>query len=229
MDAEFALKKRHVLILGFVIQMISILWGFLYYKRLFAEHMLISLDDASADVLKIFLQHIMVNLPVIMLFAAALKMTGSEKLFLCMPPKRMWKILLLLGVISYSALFFYALSISDDKVKAVYTAVFYLLFVSFMEEFLYRGLVPALQKGKLPKALEWILPNIVFSLSHFVMLFVEPSGASGITACALITFFITTIIFGMIMELLKRKSGSLYIPVLIYAVYDFYGEIMLWL
>lgn len=104
-----------------------------------------------------------------------------------------------------------------------------LIFVSFMEEYLYRGLVPALQKNELPKVVEWILPNILFSLSHYIMLFVEPSGIKGITISALLGFFVTTTLFGIIMELLKRKSSSLYIGILVHAIYDFYGEIMLWL
>lgn len=107
--------------------------------------MLISLDDISTNILNISLQHIIVSLPIIIFFVTALKKIGSEKQFLNIPAKRMWKILLVIGVIIYCVLFFYALSIGNNSIKVVYTAVFYLLFVSFMEEYIYRGLIPALQ------------------------------------------------------------------------------------
>ncbi len=61
------------------------------------------------------------------------------------------------------------------------------------------------------------------------MLFVDPSRVSEITFFDTLVYFITTIIFGMIMELLKRKSNSLYTSILAHATYDFYAEIMLWL
>lgn len=223
------MKRKYNLTLSFVIQFVVIFWGFLYYRILSGCNMLISLDDLPANVLNILVQHIIVNLPAIALFAIALKRTGNETLFLNMPSKTIWKLCLLTGIIVYFALFVYALDISDSVVKVVYIFIFYLFFVSFMEEYIYRGLVPALQKNRLPKALEWILPNIVFTLSHFVTLFAVSNGASGATASDLARFFITTMIFGLLMELLKRKSNSLYIPVLAHAIYDFYGEIMLWL
>lgn len=77
--------------------------------------------------------------------------------------------------------------------------------------------------------MEWFLPNIIFSGSHYVMLFVDGTGIHGISPSALIAFFVTTVLFGIIMEFLKRKSDSLYIAVLCHAIYDFYGEVMLWL
>lgn len=226
---KFIMKKNH-LVLSIIAVSIVILWSFLYYKILFNNNMLISLDDlSSTNVLNIALQHILVNLVVIVFFAIGVKRIGSKKLFLHIPSKKIWKILLAVFVIAYCALFAYALNISHNIIKALYTFIFYLVFVSFTEEYLYRGLVPALQKNELPKVMEWILPNVLFSLSHYVMLFVEPSGMSGIAITDLLIFFISTAIFGIIMEFLKRNSNSLYIGVLAHAIYDFYGEIMLWL
>lgn len=126
-------------------------------------------------------------------------------------------------------LFFYGLSIIHNVIKVLYFFIFYLLFVSFAEEYIFRGIVPYLQKNKLPKIIEYLLPNVLFTGMHFVTLFVDPSGNSEITFFAALAYFITTMIFGVFMEFLKRKSNSLYIPILAHAIYDFYGEIMLWL
>lgn len=223
------MKKKYHLILSIILPCISMLWAFLYYKILFNNHALISLDDISTNVFNISLQHIIVNLPIIILFVITAKMMGRKKLFFNLPSKKIWKVFLALCTVIYFILFFYALSVNHNMIKVLYTAIFYLFFVSFMEEYLYRGLIPALQKNKLPKILEWIVPNLLFTISHYIVLFVDTSKTSGVTIFNLAVFFITTIIFGVVMEFLKRKSNSLYVGILVHTIYDFYGEIMIWL
>lgn len=224
------MKKKSDFLLSNIIPVVVIIWSFLYYRLLFINNRLISLDDLSGNnIFSIMIQHIIVNFPIWILLIVSLKKIEIKKLFLNIPDKKRWKIVLLILIFVYIGLLFYGLDISKNMIKVLYISVFYLLFISFTEEYLYRGLIPALQRNKLPKIMEWILPNIVFSASHYVMLFVDDTGIRGIALSELIVFFITTIIFGVIMELLKRKSNSLYIAVLCHAIYDFYGEIMLWL
>lgn len=223
------MRKKSDFLLSNIIPIVAIIWSFLYYKLLFINNRLISLDDLSGNVFHIMIQHIIVNFPIWILLIAGLKKIEIKNLFLNLPDKKRWKIVLLVLTFVYIGLFFYGLDISKNMIKVLYTFIFYLLFVSFAEEYLYRGLIPALQREKLPKIMEWILPNLLFSASHYVMLFVDGSGIHGISFWELTIFFITTVIFGVIMEFLKRKSNSLYTAVLCHAIYDFYGEIMLWL
>lgn len=223
------MKKKYDLLLSNSIPVVVIIWSFLYYRLLIINNRLISLDDCSGNIFSITIQHIIVNFPIWILLIVSLKKIETEKLALNIPDKKGWKIFLLILIFVYTGLFFYGLDISKNMIKTLYIFVFYLLFVSFAEEYLYRGFIPALQRNKLPKIVEWILPNILFSASHYVMLFVDGEGIRGIALSELIVFFITTVIFGVIMEFLKRKSNSLYIAVLCHAIYDFYGEIMLWL
>lgn len=223
------MKKRYELLLSNIIPIVVIIWSFLYYRILFINNRLISLDDLSENILGIIIQHIIVNFPIWILLIVSLKKIEIQKLCLSIPEKKRWKILLWALIFVYIGLFFYGLDISKNMINTLYISVFYILFVSFAEEFLYRGFMPALQRNNLPKIMEWILPNILFSASHYVMFFVDGSGIRGISLSDLIVFFITTVIFGVVMEFLKRKSNSLYIAVLCHALYDFYGEIMLWL
>lgn len=223
------MKKRYNILLCTIIPFIVILWSFLYYKLLFVNNQLISLDNLSGNIPGIIIQHIIVNFPIWILLIVSLKKIELKKLCLNIPEKKRWKILLLFLLFTCIGLFFYGLDISNNLIKVLYTFVFYLLFVSFPEEYLYRGLIPSLQRNTLPKIIEWILPNILFSASHFVMLFVDGTGFQKISLSEIIVFFITTVMFGVVMELLKRRSNSLYIAILCHAIYDFYGEIMLWL
>lgn len=223
------MKKKYDYLLSYIAPIVYIIWSFLYYRLLFINNRLISLDDISGNIPGIIIQHIIINLPIWILLIIGLKKIEIKKLYLNIPDKKRWKIVLLILSFVYIGLFFYGLNISKEMISTLYFFMFYLLFVSFTEEYLYRGFMPALQSNKLPKIMEWILPNILFSASHFVMLFVDGTGIRGISPFSLIVFFITTILFGIIMEFLKRKSNSLYTAVLCHAIYDFYGEIMLWL
>ncbi len=229
MEEEIFLKKRYEFLVSILTPIIVIIWSFLYCRILFVNNSLISLDDLSENIPGILIQHIIVNLPVWILLIVSLKKIEIKKLCLNLPDKKRWKIILLLLIFVYIGLFFYGLDISKNLIIISYDFVFYLLFVSFTEEFLYRGFIPVLQRNKLPKIMEWILPNILFSASHYVMLFVDGTGIRGVSISELIMFFITTVIFGVVMEFSKRKSNSLYIAVLCHAIYDLYGEIMLWM
>ena len=224
------MRKNRDLILSIMIPIIVALWEFLYYKILFHNNMLISLDDLSENnIFNILIQHIVVNLPIVIFLMITLKKINYKKLYFNLPTKRLWKIILIILVIICFALFIYGFSISHNIVKVLYSFIFYLIFVSVGEEFIFRCLIPFLQKDKIPKIIEWLLPNILFSLTHLIVLFVDTSGLNEISLITLIIYLITTIIFGVVMELLKRKSGSLYVPILAHTIYDFYGEIMLWL
>lgn len=220
---------KYIFLLSNIIPIFVIIWSFLYYRLLFVNNRLISLDDFSGNSFGIIIQHIVVTFPIWLLLIVSLKKIEIKRLCLNLPDKKRWKVVLLILIIFYIGLFFYGLDISKRMIKTLYISIFYLLFVSFPEEYLYRGFIPAIQRNKIPQIMEWIIPNILFSASHFVMFFVDGVGLREISLFELIVFFISTVIFGIVMELLKRKSNSLYIPVLCHAIYDFYGEIMIWL
>ncbi len=213
---------------SFLLAAIYICWAFIYYKILYHEHSLISIDDAGEKTLKLFLQHIIANIPAILLFAICVKKKQQKKVFLNMPEVRPMKLILILILIFYVLMFFYSLNIIGNIVESAYIAIFYLVFVAFSEEFFYRGILPSILKGN-SKWLRLLLPNIIFSISHLAMLFVYEDGLESLLRWQTLYFIISTVIFGIILEMVKRKSGSLYIPVMLHAVYDFYGEISLYI
>lgn len=134
-----------------------------------------------------------------------------------------------LEIVIYTGLSVYGIFLISDLIHVLYVSVFYLFMVSLIEEYMYRGWMPALVKNVLPKWCLWILPNLIFTLAHYVMIFVDDTRISDIGISDLVVFFFSTMGFGLLMELIKRKSQSLWIVVLLHAIYDFYGEIMLWI
>ena len=207
-----------------------ILWSFIFYKALFLNGRLISMDDVATHLGSISLQHIFVNLPVwLLLFWNLRKKSEDRNYSLSLPKKKAGKIVLGLEVIIYIGLFAYGMSIEANFLQVMYAAIFYLFMVSFLEEYIYRGWMPELLKDVMPKWAVWIVPNLLFTISHYVMLFVDDTGIEGIGISELLMFFVSTMIFGLLMELIKRKTNSLWIVILLHAIYDYYGEIMLWI
>lgn len=209
---------------------IVIFWGFIYYKILYHTPYFVSIDDAGTKTVRLFLQNVMVNIPVILMMIVALKRGKRDDLAISMPKGKMARIILLALAVIYVLLYVYAITVMEHMITASYMAMFYLLLVSFTEEFLYRGVLPKLLKNN-AKVVRLLLPNILFALAHIVMLFVYDDAVKTITTSGMqiIISIFSSIVFGIIMELAKRKSGSLFVPVLLHAIYDFYGEIMLWL
>ena len=219
-------KKNRIM--GITFPLIIILWTFLFYKFLFLYGKLISLDDARTHIGHIIFQHIVVNLPIWFMLIRSVK-KDRKAFFLILPHKKFWQIILGIETLIYLGLFVYGVSIKVDIVQVLYSAAFYLFMVSFAEEFLYRGWIPMLLKNGFSEWTVWILPTLLFTLSHYVMIFVDNQGIKDISISQLLFFFLSTIVFGLLMELIKRKSQSLWIVVLLHAIYDFYGEIMLWI
>ncbi len=207
---------------------IVIFWGFGYYKILYHTPYFISFDEADKNTFRLFVQHVIVNLPPLLCIFFCIVRKRRDRIFMKVPEGKWGRLCLILLCAVYAALLACSLKIIGNTVNTVYMAVFYLFFVSFTEEFVYRGVLPALlEKNSVP--VRWLLPNILFSLAHVAMLFVSDDGLEGLSNWSICLYIVSTVLTGLVFELAKRKSKSLYLPILLHAVYDFFGEIMLWL
>lgn len=222
------MRKNKNLSTSIIFPIGCVAWAFLYYKFLFLRGSLISLDDAQAHLGRILFQHIAVNLPAWLLLVWGVKTKDKKEFFFCVPGRISGKIILGAASAAYLALLAYGLWLNSKPVQVLYAFVFYLLLVSFVEEYIYRGWLPAMLKGNASEWAVWIVPNALFALSHFVMIFVDDEGMKGMAVSTMLFFLVHTVFFGMVMEFAKRRLGSLWIAVLFHAIYDFCGEMMLW-
>lgn len=67
-----------------------------------------------------------------------------------------------------------------DVSNIIFKWLYYLIFISFMEELEYRAVIPALLKGHVNSKLEWILPNVLFACAHVLMPMVQGKSAGDI-------------------------------------------------
>lgn len=113
-----------------------------------------------------------------------------------------------------------AIEKTRDFLLVALNLLYYLVVVAFTEEFILRGICPFLLKD-FPKPVIYLLPNVLFALLHifayngfhtlnmeYVMQFMS-SQMLGLILC------------GIIFQLLKEYTGTLWIPVLIHCILDF--------
>lgn len=208
---------------------IQYLWGVWYYGGLYrSDAILSSAAVTSESLFATLMQHILAILPLWAALIVCLVVMRREMLsafgFVC--PTRGKRMITAFAAVIYLLLLIAALfQRPDHHISILYQWIYYLLLVAFAEEAVFRGLMPWLmQKGKLPEWCVWVIPGILFGLMHTMMPLIKDgfgtvffqtllSGVGGLTlgACG---FY-----------LLRRWSGSLWLPVLVHAALDFLGAV----
>ncbi|MBR3294512.1 MAG: CPBP family intramembrane metalloprotease [Oscillospiraceae bacterium] len=121
----------------------------------------------------------------------------------------------------------YGLAVKADKLAILISLVYYLIVIAFAEEFVFRGACAYfLREASWP--LRYLLPNAFFALLH---LFVS-AGWGAIDGGALLRFlfdgtFLGYVFGGCMFQLLKERSGTLWLPVLLHGLMD-YTSILLY-
>ncbi len=109
---------------------------------------------------------------------------------------------------------------TGDFLLIVLNLLYYLVVVAFAEEFILRGVCPFLLKD-FRKFLIYLLPNILFAGLHifayngFQMLSME------YVIHFLSSQMLGLVVSGLVFQLLKDYTGTLWIPILLHAVLDF--------
>ncbi len=153
------------------------------------------------------------------LFASMLKKDFAEKMYLKLEGK--WqRIAAAVLCVAALGITVYCLTVKEDRQSILFAFPYYFLFVAFTEEFVCRDVCPYfLRNAEWP--VRYLIPGICFSMLHLF----SYSGWKPLTAAAVTAFFsegfIGFVIFGCLMQYLKEKSGTLWLPVLLHGLLDF--------
>ncbi len=119
-----------------------------------------------------------------------------------------------------------ALIVKADVGSVLYGLLYYTIFIAFTEEFVVRGICVRLLKEK-NIWLRYLWPNCLFAAMHFFAY----ADWREITADYAFRFFtgsfLGLIAVGCVFQLLKEKTGTLWVPLLIHAALDF-GNVFSW-
>ena len=119
-----------------------------------------------------------------------------------------------------------ALIVKADAGSVLYGLLYYTVFIAFTEEFFVRGICVRLLKEE-NIWLRYLWPNCLFAAMHFFAY----ADWREITADYAFRFFtgsfLGLIAVGCVFQLLKEKTGTLWVPILIHAALDF-GNVFSW-
>lgn len=196
-------------------------WAWFWTRRLMAAGMLLSARDAARAWPLAPLLHLLLCLPALAVLPGALALWGRAALDrLMLRGGKGWGAhAVRISAAVYLAELVYALLRLPDRAAVLYQWVYYLLMIAFCEEAVFRGLLPALLSAS-PKA-SWVLPAALFALSHTLVPLIKGTlsvqSAWGFLRDDMLGFMA----FACLMELYKRKTGTLLAPVLLHAGLDF--------
>lgn len=183
---------------------------------------LIPSTQASTDIPGIFLQNLMISVVPIILFAIflfALKKDFVGEMYLRIPGKWQWLgvsalILCLIGILVYH------LITKEDRITSIFLLFYYVVFIAFSEEFVCRGACTYLLKNE-KTIIRFLIPNLLFAAMHIF----NYSGWGAMTSEYIIRFVRTDMIVimavGCLNQALKEKTGTIWIPVLLHAAWDY--------
>ena len=183
---------------------------------------LIPSTQASVDLPGVLLQDLMILIvPIIIfvIFLLALKKAFAKEMYLRVKGK--WqRVGIIASILCLTGILIYHLITQEDRITAIYLLFYYVFIIAFWEEFVCRGACTYLLKNE-KTVIRFIVPNLLFALSHIF----NYSGWGALTGEYIIKFLRTDMIVlfgvGCINQALKEKTGTIWIPVLLHAAWDF--------
>lgn len=145
--------------------------------------------------------------------------TFFQDLYLTIQGKRQKIAVLVLGIL-LAVMSVAAMGKTGDLLLVVLNLLYYLIVVAFAEEVLLRGICPFLLRA-FPKPIIYLLPNLLFAALHIFAY----HGFQGLHLEYILEFLssqmLGLVLSGMVFQLLKEYTGTLWIPILIHAILDF--------
>lgn len=184
--------------------------------------------SASSNIPGIFVQNLITSAFAIFLFIiflVILKNRFADEMYLKIKGKISLVVVVTLVAILLGFMIF-CLITKQDKITVLYNLFYYAFFIAFFEEFIFRDVLPFLLKEE-KTLLRYLVPAIMFGLIHIF----NNSGWQSITAYQVVKFITSQMLgyiaFSCVMQFLKEKSGTIWIPVLVHTIMDYSGILKL--
>ncbi len=194
---------------------------FLLYRKVQSGEV-ISVRLSSAEPAAFILQCLLEFLfpaALLILFALVLKRDFPSAMYMTIIGKwqRITAAALITGILGFTV---YGLAAKPDKMSILLSLFYYFVIVAFAEEFVIRDACTYfLRDASWP--LRYLLPNLFFALPHLF----SYAGWGEITGGVVLNFLFNGVLgyifSGCLLQLLKEKSGSIWIPVLLHCLMDY--------
>lgn len=203
------------------IGIIELLDVFLLYRNI-QNGVVISVRSSSGQPIAFLLQCLREFLiPAVLLigFAFAFKRDFCQKMYMTIRGKWQKVVAIILAAVILGFTI-YGLVAKADKVAIVLSLFYYLVIVAFAEEFVMRDACTYfLRNTSWP--VRYLLPNFFFALLHLFSYAKWGEISNGVLLDFISKGMLGYILGGCMFQLLKEKSGSIWLPVLLHCVMDY--------
>lgn len=204
------------------IEIATIAWAAWYMYGLKAKGKLLGVARASEYPLALLGQNVVTSLVPILVFLfslALLKKDFPDAMALRLRGKKQRSFAAVLALILIG-ITVYCLAVKPDRFTILYNLFYYLVIIAFEEEFVTRGVCVYLLRDE-DWPLRYLLPNLLFGLMHLF----SHADFGAITADYVLKFLFTELFglaaVGCLMQYIKEKSGTLWLPVLLHTLMDY--------
>lgn len=193
---------------------------YLYPKARSGE--LLSVRHAAENLPGIFMQSVVPFLfpaALLILSALLLRKDFAQQMYIQLKGKwqRITALILIAAILLLTGI---CLIVKEDRGSVLFSLLYYTVFIAFAEEFVCRDVCAwFLQEFRWP--VRFLIPNICFALLHLF----SAAHWGEITGAVLFHFLTSDVLgfaaFGCLMQLLKEKSGTIWLPVLLHTLMDY--------
>ncbi len=206
-------------VLAVAYALIQYLWAVvvtIYYRR----QGILEYVTSPEGYIPLFLVNLLLSLPMLLVFIGASvryrRRFGSEMDYV----KTDRYLLTLILTTLYTFMLPLSVVLSATPTKGAYAWFYYLFFVAFFEEFLYRGLVPHLvERSSFPPCLKYTVPALLYGLYQTAI----PLGRSGLDWSVFLSslpHIVMSVAVHYLLYAAKKWSGAMWLPILIHAIID---------
>lgn len=198
--------------------------GYLYMVSTYGSGQLYSVRQASEHLLPLFRQNVMTALfPMLLCLLSAfiLKRDFPTAMYLRIQGKTQAVSVAGLSLV-LAVMAAVGIMIRKDTVTILYNLFYYLVFVAFTEEIVIRGVCVYLLRDFSWK-LRYLLPNVLFALMHIFAYHNFEALTSEYVFSFLVSNLPGLLMMGCVFQLLKEKTGTLWVPILVHTICDFAG------
>ncbi len=182
----------------------------------------ISIESSSRNIPGLLAQNLLEFVMTFIILVISIVMLKKEfinEMYMKVEGKKQWMLVIFLIAVYMGRIIYYLVT-SDNKIMGIYRIFYYLIFVAFVEEFICRGVCAYLVKDE-KTVVRYLVPNLAFSSMHIF----NYSGWNSLSVSYIMHFLTASLIGllvgGIIFQLMKEKSGTIWVPILVHAICDY--------
>lgn len=212
-------KNNLYALLGILYAFFQYIWTYFFSTYLKVKGTL-SQITSPYGFLPVFVFNLILAIPMIIVFIGTLiryRRDFDDKMMYIKTER--YTLTLILSTI-YALMLPLATRLSSTPRTGAMAWIYYLVFISFFEEFLYRGLVPTLmERSNFPSWVKGLIPALVYGIYQSALPFAQ-NGFNLDTVIKVLPNVVFSTLFHFALMIMKNWSGAMWLPIVAHAIIE---------